>query len=136
MCHPKVYLNMWLPCWKLLNENKPKTLGLLRKVVYFWFIFEIDHISFKSFQHRCKIRKIIWSVCLAFKNYFSSIIWNLSPKRPDYLHMCATCFELPFISISKSCRRILEGSIRFAHSYFIYDLGFDWVFLGNLLEVK
>ena len=35
-----------------MNENKPKTLGLFRKVVYFWFIFEINKISFKSFGHR------------------------------------------------------------------------------------
>ena len=39
-------------CPKLLNENKPKTLGLFRKVGYFWFIFAINQISFKSFQHR------------------------------------------------------------------------------------
>ena len=38
-------------CWKLLNENKPKTFGLFRKVVYFWFIFEINQISFKNFGH-------------------------------------------------------------------------------------
>ena len=30
---------IYTQCWKLLNENKPKTLGLFRKVVYFRFIF-------------------------------------------------------------------------------------------------
>ena len=48
------------PCWKLLNENKPKTLGLFRKVayflVYFWFIFGLFskktkfHLKVSGFQ--------------------------------------------------------------------------------------
>ena len=52
-CYRLLFLNA--QCWKLLNENKPKTLGLFRKVGYFWFIFEINQIWFKSFGHSCRV---------------------------------------------------------------------------------
>ena len=77
-------------CWKLLNENKPKTLGLFRKVVYFlvyiwfmfglflaysWVFFEINQISFKRFGHRGSHE--VSYLCASLLKIFIYNLWDL-----------------------------------------------------------